>query len=324
MGLDAVKSGLDTLSSRFLVVNFLPTAITVLFPLALILAGAPGHEPDWSHAWHRLTAVGVAVVLWTVFGLLVLALLLRPLQTAVLRWFEGYWPTWLARGAAVLCARKARRRDRLAADATSLPADPLAPDAGPAVQKAGRAGAALRRDYPPGALLPTDLGNVLAAAENRAGAPYGFSAVVAWPRLYPVLPDRIRAMVDDQRNSLDAAVMMTAALAVVALAAVGLLADGGWWVLLALVPAAGAVAAHRGALHAAVGYGEVVDVAFELHRFDLYQALHLPLPADLDAERRLARGLCLLWRQGVVPASPLGYVHAAAVPGATTGRQGVV
>lgn len=323
MGLDAVKSGLDTLSSRFLVVNYLPTAVAVLFPLALLLAGAPSDELDWSRAWHRLITAGIGVVLWIVFGLLVLALVLRPLQASVLRWFEGYWPAWMALLAAFLRVRKARRRDRLAVRAASVPDDPLAPGAGSAVQEAGRAGESLRRRYPPGPLLPTSLGNILAAAESRAGAAYGFDAVAAWPRLYLVLPDRTRSLVDDQRNSLDAAVMMATALATVTLAAAGLVADAGWWALLLLLPAVGSAAAYRGALHAALAYGEAIDVAFELHRFDLYRALHLPLPADSDTERRLVRSLCLLWRQGVVPSAPTGYVHPALASAAATGQGAV-
>ena len=41
----------------------------------------------------------------------------------------------------------------------------------------------------------TGLGNALAAMEDSAGAAYGLDAVVAWPRLYPLLGDKVRAVV---------------------------------------------------------------------------------------------------------------------------------
>ncbi len=51
----------------------------------------------------------------------------------------------------------------------------------------------------PELLRPTLPGNVLAAVESRAGEPYGLDAVVAWPRLYPLLGEGVKAVVDDRR-----------------------------------------------------------------------------------------------------------------------------
>ena len=68
---------------------------------------------------------------------------------------------------------------------------------------------------------------------------------------------------------------------------VGLLARNGWWLM---VPAATLLLAwlsYRGAVvAAAIAYGEAIEAAFDLHRFDLLRALHLPLPSDLAAEVR--------------------------------------
>jgi hypothetical protein len=94
---------------------------------------------------------------------------------------------------------------------------------------------------------------------------------------------------------------------VTGLVAAGLLTVSGWWVFVALVPLAASWIAYRGAVLAAAAYGESVDAAFDLHRFDLTAALHLPLPADDTAERVANTALTEFWRQGLV--NPTTYHH---------------
>ncbi|MFF5225064.1 hypothetical protein [Dactylosporangium sp. NPDC000521] len=310
MSFDSVKSGLDSLSNRFLQVSLLPAITCTLLLTALVLAGAPSARLDWTAAWRRLTGASAGQVVSVAFLGLLAALLLRPLQLAAVRAFEGYWPVWLRPLGVPARAVHQRRRARLVSAAERLPSHPDAPGAEAMVQAAGRAGALLRQRYPDDArLLPTALGNVLAAAEERAGAAYGFDAVVAWPKLYPLLPAPTKAIVDDRRNTLDAAVMMAAALAVAGLAGFVLLLPSGWWLLLAAVPWILAAVTYRGAVEAAAGYGEAIDAAFELHRFELYAMLRLPLPADRVAEVNVNQRLALQWRQGVVDPAPQSYVH---------------
>jgi hypothetical protein len=153
--------------------------------------------------------------------------------------------------------------------------------------------------FPPQDLIrPTTLGNALAAMETTAGESYGFDAVVAWPRLYPVLGERMRIIIDDRRNTLDSAGRMSATMAVTTVVSALALAQSGWWLLLSLIPLALARIAYIGAVRAAIAYGEAVRTAFDLHRFDLLTALHLPLPEDPETERRENIQLCDSWRQG--------------------------
>ena len=80
--------------------------------------------------------------------------------------------------------------------------------------------------------------NVLAAMQDTAGRAYGLDAVTAWPRLYPVLGEQCRTLVDDRRDTLDASVRLAATMAVTALASLVLLLGAGWWTALALLPSA--------------------------------------------------------------------------------------
>jgi hypothetical protein len=114
-------------------------------------------------------------------------------------------------------------------------------------------------------------------------------------------------MVDDRRNRLDAAAIATILAVIATLASAILLARTGWWLFIALGAACVARATYRSAFQAAIAYGESIVVAFDLYRFELYAALHLPLPDNSLAERQLAQQLSMQWRQGLV--QPLNYDH---------------
>ena len=51
-----------------------------------------------------------------------------------------------------------------------------------------------------------------------------------------------------------------------------------------------ALLSYVGATQAAATYGDLLRAAFDLHRFDLYQALHWPLPPSWKAEKPAPAG----------------------------------
>lgn len=79
-----------------------------------------------------------------------------------------------------------------------------------------------------------------------------------------------------------------------------------------LIPLTTSWIAYRGAVLAAIAYGESIDTAFDLHRFDLIAALRLPLPADDIEERKAYTALCDYWRQGIT--TPTHYRHDSGAP----------
>ncbi|MFD4637844.1 hypothetical protein ACFWN2_11050 [Lentzea sp. NPDC058436] len=281
----------DAMSGRFVLVNYLPTAAGAVCVLVLVWAGAPGTRLDFGAAWRTAGRVGVGEVFVLVLAVTVLSLLVQPLQLALVRLLEGTWPRWVATPFR-WWQRKRRARLARAAEVSSEEAAE--------VQRAGEAAVALWQRFPRDAHLvrPTALGNVLTAMEDRAGRAYGLDAVVVWPRLYPVLGEQVRAVVADRRDSLDLAARLSVTLALTAVVSAVLVVRAGWWLLLPLGLLVAARLAYRGCVQAAVAYGEAVEAAFDLHRFDLYEALHLPLPADVEAEKQDNRRLSAFWRQG--------------------------
>ncbi|MGW8359159.1 hypothetical protein ACWGK1_01090 [Streptomyces wedmorensis] len=70
------------------------------------------------------------------------------------------------------------------------------------------------------------------------------------------------------------------------------------------------VAAYRGAVRAALGYGELVRAAFDVHRRDLLKEMGLILPESLDAERALWAALAQQLYRGLT-GRPRLPAHAA-------------
>ncbi len=313
MKLDALAgSSASLISGRFLLVGYVPTCAGALYLLTLLWAGAPHTPLAFHRAWHTANTLGAGEILALFLLMLVVAILLHPLQLPLVRLLEGYWPVRVSAITAYGVRRQNRHRARLSANTALAGGTAPTPDE---VRRAGLALVALRQTFPSEVALtrPTRLGNALAAAEDRAGRSYGWDAPVAWPRLYPLLGDPVRAMVDNRRDVLDATVRLSVTGLLCGLASVLLLAPTGWWVLLSAAPLVIARLAYGTAVAAAIAYGESLRAAFDLHRFELYGALRVELPATRDEERAVNAQLCDFWRQG----RDLGqiYVHPPAGPG---------
>jgi hypothetical protein len=286
----------------------------VVFVLVLLWAGAPSRRVQFDRAWQTANQLGVIEVLLIALAVALAAMLLQPLQLGVVRLLEGGFPRWL--GADVLRqAHETRLRHLTAAvqsivdEAAALPRADVRRDR--KIQEAGAQSARLRSRYPVGAHLvrPTALGNALAAVEDTAGAAYGLDAVVAWPRLYPLLGDQMRVIVDDLRDGMDSAATLAATGGLTAAVSMALLAPkSGWWTLLAVAPLAIGVVGYLGAVRGAQAYGLAVTTAFDLHRFDLLRAMRLAVPTKLVDEIAANQALCDFWRQGVP--GPFSYIDA--------------
>ena len=282
--------------------------LTVLFPTLVFwsaLAWLIGGHIGWQQVlnWWKGLAVEQQVLLAVaaVAGVIFFASAVSINIGWLTRLFEGYWPgrSWL--GKPGTCLQRWRHRGL----------DPAKP----------RDFERRYRQYPRRAddLLPTRLGNVLKAAELYPSddGRYGMDAVFFWPRLYMVLPETMRSSLQDARSSLDL-MLVTSALGIVyALASICFLAltrstDG--WVWLAAVGGGTLVAlgAYRGAVGAAVIYGELVRTAFDLYRGTLLAQLGYAAPGSLADERALWENLGKqMYRRAADDPSVLRYAAAS-------------
>lgn len=147
--------------------------------------------------------------------------------------------------------------------------------------------------YPPKTrpheVMPTRLGNILKNAELYPRMRYGIDAVLVWPRLYNVLPDRFVQLFLEARSGLDfMLVLTTLSGAFAVLSGLYLLIVGAtWWLFLVCFLGGLLVArlAYQGALGSAVAYAEQIKVAFDLYRNELLKQMRLPLPSTPEEEK---------------------------------------
>jgi len=220
--------------------------------------------------------------------------------------------------------QRGRRRLLEERTSPRLPLDASARQKEKMVRRRREARGRLNGFYPSDSrLLPTSLGNVLRAAEDLAGYRYGLPTITVWPRLYPLLSIGVRSIVDDQRNQLDVTIRFSLMFIIATIGSLTLyiailisasrtdlpfyimlnnplIANsplGGLeiWISLAikywawtLIPVSTSILAflfYRGAINIAFTYGTALKTAFDLQRFELLKALHLPLPTDSVHEK---------------------------------------
>ena len=237
-----------------------------------------------------LAAAGLVAVLMS-------AAVVRRFDLATLRILEGYWPRALKGLTRWLTRRQSDRIDRDQARVQELMQRFTKPhETGTAEHREGLeemaeledrlAHAPLRPEH----RMPTDLGNVLRAAEIRPGEKYGLNAVICWPRLWLVLPETARSELSEARASLDVAARAWLWCLLFTLWAVW----EPWFLALGLLAAP---LAYRRAVASARVYGDLLESTFDVHRTLLYQSLRWPLPANPAAEHAAGQRLtAYLWR----------------------------
>jgi len=304
---------------RLIAVNIAPTAILAITVWLTIRANAfSSHDLTMKQVFTSfpLDASGILLFVVLVFGL---AILLQPFEIRAVRILEGYW-SGNRDGAAFARVASARHRSRIRKVIRGLDADDVlvreqlisaeALDGLAVEEQAQRhrdwAEAQSRAEwakrwrpaYPPSEVeaLPTLLGNVLRAAERRAGERYHLPTVEALPRLTQYLSERMAASYNAAVDALDAAAMMA-----LSSGAAAIVSGFAFWNDPALrwLPICLALASflcYRGAIVAAAQHGLFMDTAFDLHRFDMLKALHLDLPRTAEEEMILAGRLEEFWK----------------------------
>ncbi|XGV97802.1 MAG: hypothetical protein ACAF41_02485 [Leptolyngbya sp. BL-A-14] len=140
-------------------------------------------------------------------------------------------------------------------------------------------------------MMPTRLGNLLRAAENRPLAKYGLDPIICWPSFWLVLPDSAKKELQEARAYLDNAArfwLWSLLFTIWAIwawwaAPVGLLSalfTYYWWIL-----------------GAAATYGDLLEAAFDTHRIALYKSLRWKLPSQPKGEDKYGEEITrYLWR----------------------------
>lgn len=288
MDIGQLLAGIRIFSARFLLIAVLPTTVLVFTVVMLTLSGVPHHSPDFTVAVARLERLNGAYIVLLIAATLVVGVVIHPLQFSFIQLLEGYWgPSRIAVRASMLAARRYDRRLDSWNEARKL--DP-APGSDRELRELTRAMAVYdhaQSSLPARSrLMPTRLGNVLRQAEDAAGQRYGLDTILVIPRLMPYLPSSVSDSLADSRLQLDVSVRFCLIWLITSACSFALLVRFPAWLFLPAICYVLAWLSYRSACGAADGYGLMLKVAIDLHRFDLFKAMHLPLPATYSDEVR--------------------------------------
>lgn len=270
-----------SVTPRFNLVSLLPSALLAIGVGILIASGSFAGVPSLHLLADRLRGVGVFVASLLFLVVLSSALVTYPFQLLLVRILEGYWDQVpvLRRMQFIGVEINRRRWVLLQKEDTDL----------------------LARLYPESVedLLPTRLGNVLRAAERRAGRAHGFTKPIEMlPRMYPSISAPLAEAFGDARDELDVACRMCVVLWTLALvsgavfAADGaVLATEGFLLAVPTVTALLGVASYRAAIRSGESYGRFLFYVFDLHRRDLIRALGYEPPQSPVEEYQLIESI---------------------------------
>ncbi len=306
-----IESSIEELGLRFSLVNILPSAALFLYILTLFWSGAPKLSPKMNRIQAHVAELDAAEGIYLAIAIVIIALIFQPLQLRLVKILEGYWGnSRVAKFIWTLGIRIQNRHRMALVQDSQISRTSLEEIDEQAKDKMLAAGEKLRQYFPAeDRLMPTALGNVLRAAEDLAGKRYGLDSVVVWPRLYPLISDRLASMIADYRNQLDIAARFCVVFFLAAIITLALLINHGWWLFIVVVHLLFSWMSYKSCLAAALAYGIGIQAAFDLHRFDLYKSMHLSMPEDRESEKQLSVELCDFLRQGVP--KNFKYVHGS-------------
>lgn len=281
----------------------------ILGPAFLFWAGGLGLYA-WQTGWQKaLNDVQALTPFqqggWIVLGLLILvfsSVVMRALRFTFLRLLEGYWPWPLSYLRTLIVALRRPGFEKKYTELRRL-ASVDAKDQSSAEREKFLSLDRWAHMHPvdPKNLLPTALGNTLRAREYSPERKYGLDAIICWSRLWSLLPETFRTDLTEARLSLDR------------------LAELFFWGLLFtlwffLTPWALVIAViwmsvvYWMACQSAESFGDLLESAFDLHRFLLYDAMGWHRPKNTQEDKEFGKQLTeYLWR-GTLP-KPLTYTH---------------
>ena len=219
----------------------------------------------------------VTLLIGCLLGITISSIIIQLLDLTILRLLEGYWPhqlAWLSHRGVGLQSKSLDAAEERYQELLNQKQDELSPEEEKELVSLDQK----LRLAPSMDRMPTKLGNILRAAENRPNEKYGLTTSVCWSRLWLLMPESVKNELTGARANLDTAVriFLWSILFLVWIV-------WAWWALIVMV--LGAFWSYRWALSAAMIYGDLLESAFDLHRFALYDALGWPLPQSTKDEK---------------------------------------
>lgn len=143
-------------------------------------------------------------------------------------------------------------------------------------------------------LLPTSFGNTIRAFEVYPRLMYGVDSIALWPRLLTVIPDGYRVYIDDAKANMDFWINLGVSTWILLLSSIGMRVYDHYkkipvnellfWTLIGFEILFIVICQYR-TKQSAVGWGQTVKSAFDVHLPDLATKLGLKMSEDREAQR---------------------------------------
>jgi hypothetical protein len=274
----ALEKATSLFDRRFLINAFFPSFIFWGLCIVVAIAGQ-GDLASAANAWtQQNTAFQISTIVGFISLVTFFSSILVSNLTTIVCLYEGYWNFPLNRYLKDIST--SWYQDRLKELGERLDQDPSYYEE-------------IYLNYPlPTQLkqvMPTRFGNILKNAELYPRLRYEIDAVLIWPRLYHLFPERLLQTLAEARSSFEFMLVLSFLGGVFALlSSIYLLIVGGtWWLFLLCFWGGLFVAwfAYEAALGSARLYAQQVKAAFDLYRNELLIQMRLPLPTNPKEER---------------------------------------
>ncbi|MBN2006286.1 MAG: hypothetical protein JXA21_23230 [Anaerolineae bacterium] len=263
MTITSLKDILKTFAQSLQVQNSFPALVLVLINTLVVF---PRLWPDvnWGVDNETLTVT-------TIYVAIILSYTLYAFNIPLIRLVEGYWLNdrpWLKAFKEYLRERQIAEYKKLF---TAIATDGEGRDA---AQELG-----IRFPSKIDDVMATSLGNAIAAFEDYPYTRYGMDAIALWPRLVPILKkEDYLEFVTEQKSHFDFMLNMTIVLLVCGIELMYLIWYQSNFITLVFamlfIPSVIWIF-YLGTINSAIEWGTSVKVAFDLHRWGLWEALHL-------------------------------------------------
>ena len=276
---------------------------TILTPAFIFWGGGLGawiYRNGWLSlkTWfnQQYQSTQIALLISTLIVIIISALIIQHCELTVLRLLEGYWPGWLKKLRRFCVKNQQKKKDSINRQFQPLIAlreEKFRPLTLEEIEEYTRLDVLLH--YFPTYVMPTQLGNILRAAEERPKNQYGLDTFICWPRLWLLLPDSVKTELTEARMNLNtgARIWLWSILFI-------LWTPLAWWAFPAGILSA--YLSYRWMLNAAIIYGDLLESAFDLYHIKLYQSLRWPLPKSPQEETELGEQLTeYLWKRPKIP-----------------------
>jgi hypothetical protein len=276
----ALEKATSLFDRRFLINAFFPSLIFCGLSVVVAISGQ-GELVSTANAWNQQnTAFQIATIVGFISLVTFFSSLLVSHLTTIVRLYEGYWNFPLNQSLKNISTSWYQYRlKELEKKLEENPEDSCYEE--------------IYLNYPPPTqldqVMPTRFGNILKNAELYPLLRYKIDAVLIWPRLYHLFPERLLQTLAEARSSFEFMLVLSfLGGAFALLSSIYLLIVGGTWGLFLLCFWGGLLVAwfaYEAALGSARLYAQQVKAAFDLYRNELLIQMRLPLPTNPKEER---------------------------------------